>query len=186
MTGLIDVVFFDISYHNVKRLLEEYDFSSYNLEKSSYSDSQDTYYDLSDTSLVSLLNIEDVGSIIINDGAVRISSTSTIEEFGTAGPNGGFVLPKSELDNIIKEANGNINVIEQKLGLSQGQLSSGEFSILEIAPEDFNNIRVPSGNEKGVNDNWRAGGYTSGGVPEAVMDLSNGVPFKDITSQIVR
>ena len=31
-------------------------------------------------------------------------------------------------------------------------------------------IRVPSGNEGGANELWLPGGYTSGGVPEAVID----------------
>lgn len=54
-----------------------------------------------------------------------------------------------------------------------GDLTSGQVSILEIAPERFVNLRVPSGNEGGANANWLPGGYTSGGVPEAVMDLSS-------------
>ena len=29
---------------------------------------------------------------------------------------------------------------------------------------------MPTGNEPGANLQWKAGGYTSGGVPEAVVD----------------
>ena len=32
------------------------------------------------------------------------------------------------------------------------------------------NIRVPSGNKATANDLWIPGGYTSGGVPEAITD----------------
>ena len=36
------------------------------------------------------------------------------------------------------------------------------------------NISLPSGNEMGANNNWIPGGYTSGGIPEAVVyDLDN-------------
>lgn len=31
-------------------------------------------------------------------------------------------------------------------------------------------VRIPSGNETGANDLWIPGGYTSGGVPEAVTN----------------
>ena len=43
-------------------------------------------------------------------------------------------------------------------------------------PADFDNLRIPSGNEGGANDQWIPGGFTSGGVPEAVVDLSE-APF---------
>ncbi|GHU54030.1 hypothetical protein FACS1894132_07930 [Clostridia bacterium] len=32
------------------------------------------------------------------------------------------------------------------------------------------NARIPSGNEGGANDFWIPGGYSSGGLPEAVID----------------
>ena len=39
----------------------------------------------------------------------------------------------------------------------------------KISASDLN-IRVPSGNEATANDLWIPGGYTSGGVPEAITD----------------
>eukprot|EP01084_Bolivina_argentea_P208715 355729_1 len=33
------------------------------------------------------------------------------------------------------------------------------------------NIRIPSGNEVGVDKYWRPGGYTSGGISEAIVDI---------------
>jgi len=32
-------------------------------------------------------------------------------------------------------------------------------------------LRMASENEFAANDNWKPGGYTSGGLPEAVIDL---------------
>ncbi|WP_276131405.1 hypothetical protein [Photobacterium salinisoli] len=39
-------------------------------------------------------------------------------------------------------------------------------------------IRMPSGNEGGAKGQWVHGGYTSGGVPEAVMDFSHNPPVE--------
>jgi filamentous hemagglutinin len=121
---------------------------------------------------------------LFNSGAVRVTPTANISKYGTAGPDGGFVLPKSELARIMQETGGDAAKIERALGLNDGDLTSGQVSILEIAPEHFVNLRMPSGNEGGANTNWLPGGYTSGGVPEAVMDLGT-VPFKDVTKQVM-
>ena len=42
-------------------------------------------------------------------------------------------------------------------------------------------LRVPSGNEPGVNENWIPGGYTSRGVSEGVMDFSFVKEFKELS-----
>jgi filamentous hemagglutinin len=112
-----------------------------------------------------------------DDGAVRFASANDVAKYGTAGPpNGGFVIPKSEFDGLIKQSGGDLRVVEKKLGLDSGSLSNGNTVALEINPKDMRNLRVPSGNEGGTNNQWIPGGYTSGGVPEAVMDFT-GVPF---------
>ena len=61
--------------------------------------------------------------------------------------------------------------------MDAGSLSNGEMVAVRIDPEDFNGLRIPSGNELGANSHWLPGGYTSGGAPEAVMDF-DGVPFE--------
>ena len=122
----------------------------------------------------------DVHLAQFDGGAVRFASADDVAKYGTAGPpNGGFVVPKSEFDNLVREAGGDMRVVERRLGLDSGSLSSGNTVALEIKPQDMNNLRVPSGNEGGANSQWVPGGYTSGGVPEAVMDFS-GVPFTPI------
>lgn len=40
-------------------------------------------------------------------------------------------------------------------------------------------LRIPSGNEGGANSQWVPGGFTAGGVPEAVVDLTN-APFTEV------
>ena len=44
---------------------------------------------------------------------------------------------------------------------------------VHIDAENFEGLKVPSGNESGTNRKWIPGGYTSGDVPEAVMDFSH-------------
>ena len=41
-------------------------------------------------------------------------------------------------------------------------------------------LRLPTGNEGGVNQFWLPGGKTSGGVNEAVMDFSNSPSYTEI------
>jgi hypothetical protein len=117
---------------------------------------------------------------IFDDGAVRFTSKSAVEKYGTAGNSEAFVMPKSEFDKIVSEAGGNLRVIEQRLGLDSGYLSNKDVIAVHIKRQDMPDIKVPSGNESGANSQWRPGGYTSGGVPEAVVDLSRS-PFSEIS-----
>ena len=82
-----------------------------------------------------------------------------------------FVMPKSLCDDVIKKANGDISIIEKELGFPEGYFSDGG-GLVRIDVEDISglNIRMPSGNETGANSLWLPGGYTSGGVPEAITD----------------
>ena len=83
-----------------------------------------------------------------------------------------FVMPKTVCDDIAKAANGNLAVYEQALGFEPGYFRGHgglvRINVLDVA--DLH-IRIPSGNEAGANAWWLPGGYTSGGVPEAVSDL---------------
>ena len=84
------------------------------------------------------------------------------------------------LDDVVKEAKGNMRVIEQKLGLEFGFLNDNDVMIVLIKKEDFINPRFPTGNEIGVNNLWIPGGLTSGGIPELVMDFSLSPKFSEI------
>lgn len=87
---------------------------------------------------------------------------------GIAGPPGGtFVMPSSYVDDLIKQADGSISKLEELLGLNPGDLGSNP-KILEVT--NPNNLRLPSGNELGANDHWIPGGYTDGGIIEAIID----------------
>jgi hypothetical protein len=115
-----------------------------------------------------------------DQGAVRFTSRNGIREFGTVGPDGGFVLPRSEFDKVLSESKGDLRVVEKKLGLDNGYLGENDTIAVYIRPEDMKNIRIPSGNEGGANSQWVPGGYTNGGVPEAVMDFSHKPPVTEL------
>jgi hypothetical protein len=115
-------------------------------------------------------------------GAVRFTSKSGVDKYGTLGPaNGTFTIPRSELDRVLKETGGDLAQVERKLGLDAGTLSNGDTLIAFIKPGDLNNLRVPSGNEAGSNTYWVPGGRTSGGVPEATVDVPAGTRYTPIT-----
>ena len=52
--------------------------------------------------------------------------------------------------------------------------------IFLVKPENIKNIRIPSGSEGGANGQSIPGGYTNGGIAEAVMDFSHKPPANEI------
>lgn len=112
---------------------------------------------------------------LFDDGAVRIQSKESFEKaMNLYGSNigdpatGTFVLPKRIVNKAIEASNGNPRILEKLLGLDPGYL--GEHPIL-LDINNPSNIRIPSGNEAGAwPEYWIPCGYTSGGVPEAVID----------------
>jgi filamentous hemagglutinin len=91
-----------------------------------------------------------------DDGAVRFTTQENLETYGTAGGTDAFVMPKSEFDQIVSDAGGNMRVVEQRLGLDTGALSNGDSVALYVPRQNLNGIRVPSGNEGGANSQWLA------------------------------
>ena len=83
-----------------------------------------------------------------------------------------FVMPKTVCDDIAKAAKGDISVYEQALGFEPGYFKGhGGLVRIDVLDVADLHIRIPSGNEAGANAWWLPGGYTSGGVPEAITDL---------------
>ena len=83
-----------------------------------------------------------------------------------------FVMPKSVCDDIAKAAKGDLAVYEQTLGFEPGYFRGhGGLVRIDVIDVADLHVRIPSGNEAGANAYWMPGGYTSGGVPEAVSDL---------------
>ncbi|SAD49646.1 RhsB [Enterobacter hormaechei] len=89
-------------------------------------------------------------------------------EFSHLGPPGGhFVMPRTVADDLIRRSGGNIPKLDRLLGLNAGDLGDAPLRV------DINNptgLRMPTGNERGANEFWLPGGYTSGDIPEAAID----------------
>lgn len=81
-------------------------------------------------------------------------------------------------------ANGNPRLIEQALGLPEGFLDGNELVRVDIANPRELNLRVPSGNEAGANDQFIPGGFTEGGLPEAVIDAGQISPDRFSTTSL--
>ena len=99
-------------------------------------------------------------------GAVKIMRS---EPSGTIGGKGGtFVMSGDELSEIIRNADGDVAKIESVLGLDKGYLGSNPVI---VTIQDTSSLRLPSGNELGAwPEYWEPGGYTSGGIKEAVIN----------------
>ena len=109
---------------------------------------------------------------------VRVTTQSKIDEFGNLGRSDAFVLPKNEFDDILGEVGRDLRKIEEKLGFETGSLGD-DAVFAAIKRRDLGEIKMPSGNEGGVNSNWIPGGKTSGGISEAVVDLTDAsIPFE--------
>lgn len=112
---------------------------------------------------------------MFDDGSVKIQSKeayeNTVKLYGSSigdPKTGHYVLPKSIVDKAIEASNGDPKVLEKLLGLEPGYLGNNPV-LLDI--NKVENIRVPSGNESGAwQGYWEPGGFTNGGVPEAVID----------------
>ncbi|MCV7257021.1 hypothetical protein [Mycobacterium shimoidei] len=106
-----------------------------------------------------------------HDGATRFMPESNIDKWGIAQRDGtSFVMPKSEADALMDATRGDPRGLERALGLPDGFLESKKLVRIDIPrPEEFN-LRIPSGNEAGANEQWIPGGLLPDGASEAVID----------------
>lgn len=106
-----------------------------------------------------------------NDGATRFMPQSNLDKYGIAQRDGtSFVMPKNEADAMLEAAKSNPRIMESVLGLPEGFLDSNNLVRIDISdPEEFN-LRIPSGNEAGANEQWIPGGLLPDGASEAVVD----------------
>ncbi|MFZ0228008.1 MAG: hypothetical protein WAL41_13955 [Mycobacterium sp.] len=114
-----------------------------------------------------------------HEGATRFMPESNLNKYGIAQRDGtSFVMPKSEADALIEATQGDPRAMESALGLVEGFLDSNKIVRIDIDhPEQFN-LRIPSGNEAGANEQWIPGGKLPDGASEAVID-GGSVPSPD-------
>jgi hypothetical protein len=105
-----------------------------------------------------------------DDGATRFMTENNLNKYGIGQSDGtSFVMPKSEVDALMRETGGDPRALERALGLPEDSLDSGMVRV-DIPPTHTDGLRMPSGNEAGANDLWIPGGKLPGGLSEGVID----------------
>ena len=94
-------------------------------------------------------------------------------------PDGQFVSPSNQIDDLLKKANGDVSIIEEALGIPKGswQGKGGMYRIDISNPQNYN-LRSASSGISGANALFIAGGKTSGGISEGIIDQ---VPKGNVT-----
>ena len=101
---------------------------------------------------------------------------TNLEKYGIAQRDGtSFVMPGSEADQLLASTRGNPAALEEALGLPKDFLASNQLYRVDIPNPEKLNLRIPSGNEAGANDQWIPGGKLPDGNLEAVID-AGGLP----------
>lgn len=111
---------------------------------------------------------------LFEGGVVKVISKESSDKAllkygGTIGPEDGqFVMPKFIYEKAVRASNGNPRVLEELLGLDKDFLGKNP---IVIEPIKLDYLKFPSGNEKGAYEGlWGPGGYTKGGIPEAIIN----------------
>lgn len=114
---------------------------------------------------------------LFDEGATKFMKETNFNKYGIGQIDGtSFVLSKTEADMLMKYANGDAAKLEQSLGLPSGFFSTGNVVRVDIPkPGDFN-LRIPSGNEAGVNEFWVPGGILPNNNAEVVIDAGSILP----------
>lgn len=87
-----------------------------------------------------------------------------------------YIGLKSEMDKLIKEADGDVNYIIKKLDLGDDYLSSkDELYYVTVEPNKGFKFEMPNGNELGANIYWTPGGKTANETIEGVLIGSENV-----------
>lgn len=108
-------------------------------------------------------------------GGSYLVRTKTLDDWGrdTLGrPDGQFIMPKGEMDNLLSRTGGRADLIEKELGIPPGSWNKPGETLSRIDVHDPRSLglRIPSGNESGANPLWMPGGKLPGGGSEAVVN----------------
>lgn len=112
-------------------------------------------------------------------GASRFTLQGTVDKYGLGQRDGTtFVMTRAEADRILASTNGDPRKLEAALGLPPGQLDDGTLVRVDFSPDamDDLNVRMPTGNEAGANNQWLPGGLLPSGANEAVLDGAKARP----------
>ncbi len=91
-------------------------------------------------------------------------------------PDGLFISTPEAISNLLKESRGSKEYVKKILGIKPEEWPGLVYRVDVKSPLSYN-IRLPSGLEGGANDLFVWGGFTKGGIPEAVTDS---IPISDL------
>lgn len=115
--------------------------------------------------------------------ASRVVLKSAHEKYGVGKPDKGkteFVSTKTQIDQILKEANGDVYVIAKKLGIEPSDLKGTSLVRIDFKVTN-ENIAVATGNEFGTNEKWIPGGLLPDGNIEAIIKTQGLKEGRDYT-----
>ena len=76
---------------------------------------------------------------------------------------------RSAIDELLAASGGDLATIKKRLGIKPQQWNERLWRV-DVANPLLHNARLPSGMEEGANSLFIWGGYTRGGMVEAVLD----------------
>lgn len=114
-------------------------------------------------------------------GASRLIPEDKLKKYGPAGPdNTAFIMPKTEMDNILAEANGDPVKLARLLDVPDNTFVGVKLARVNIAEPEKAGLRLPDGNEggaaypdTGANKEWKPGGKLGRGGNEAVVIIDS-------------
>jgi hypothetical protein len=109
---------------------------------------------------------------LFDDGASRFMTSENFNKYGIGQADGtSFVLPKSEVDALMRETGGDPRAMERALGLPDNYFAEHPVVRVDIPHSGLDGLRLPSGNEAGANPQWLPGGKLPTGTSEGVIDV---------------
>lgn len=111
---------------------------------------------------------------LFQSGASYLVTKATLDNFGREllgrPDNTQFVMPKQEMDRMLKKTGGNVAAIEKELGIPPKAWQNKPLTRINIPNPTELRVRLSNGNEQGANDLWLPGGKLPTGYSEAVVD----------------
>ncbi len=84
-------------------------------------------------------------------------------------PDGQFITTRAAMDRLLNETAGNLGAVKRRLGIPDEYWNEPLYRV-DIDYPLLHNSRLPAGWESGANELFRWGGYTSGGLPEVIIE----------------
>ena len=84
-------------------------------------------------------------------------------------PDGQFMVPKQQMDDLMARHPDDVRAWEQELGLQSGSLGQHPYRV-DVYDPTQHNLRTPDASLSGANDQFTGTGKTTGGLDEGVTD----------------